>query len=284
MDGQTIQTFVNQTIDWVVKAVPNLVAAVFILIIGYLLASWISKLVARLLSSQSHIDQTLTPVIATILRSAILIVTFVAVLGQLGVQIASVLAVLGAAGLAIGLALQGTLSNIAAGLMLLWLRPFRAGDAIETKDTSGAVTEVGLFATTVRMADGSFHFVPNSSLWNTPIRNTTRNPTRRVEVVVGIDYGDDISKARDVLIKLMREDERVQKTPEPQVLVTGLTDKAVNLSLRCWAPSKDHFRVGADLTERAKIALDAAGIYAPYPRHVVRGPEEAATELEPAAV
>ncbi len=283
MDTVAFETFLIQSTDWVVKAVPNLLAALLLLVVGYLAAGWVSRMVARLLALRPHIDQTLTPVIATILRSAILIVTLIAVMGQLGIQIASVLAVLGAAGLAIGLALQGTLSNIAAGIMLLWLRPFRAGEGIETKDTAGTVTEIGLFATTVRTADGSYHFVPNSSLWNTPIRNTTRNPTRRVEVVIGIDYGDDISRARDVLLALMNEDARVLRLPEPAVVVSGLTDKAVNLTLRCWTSSADHGRVTADLTERAKISLDRAGLYAPYPRHVVRV-DDAPTELEPSPV
>lgn len=283
MDGTAFQTFISTAMAWVVTAVPNLVTAVLLLIAGYVVAGWLARLVTALLASRPQIDQTLTPVIATILRTGVIIVTIVAVLGQLGVQIASILAVLGAAGLAIGLALQGTLSNIAAGIMLLWLRPFRAGESIETKDTNGTVTEVGLFATTLKTGDGSFHFVPNSSLWNTPIRNTTRYATRRVDVVVGIDYGDDISKARDVLIAIMREDARVERVPEPQVLVSGLTDKAVNLTMRCWVPSRDHGRVSADLTERAKISLDKAGIYAPFPRHVVRD-SEPATELEPSPV
>ena len=283
MDGATFQTFISASIAWLVTAVPNLVTAVVLLVAGYFVAGWVAKLVTRLLGSRPNIDQTLTPVIATILKSGIIIVTVIAVLGQLGVQIASILAVLGAAGLAIGLALQGTLSNIAAGIMLLWLRPFRAGESIETKDTNGTVTEVGLFATTVRTGDGSFHFVPNSSLWNTPIRNTSRYATRRVEVIIGIDYGDDISRARDVLIGLMREDPRVERAPEPQVLVAGLTDKAVNLTMRCWVASKEHARVTADMTERAKIALDKAGMYAPFPRNVVRD-VDAATELEPSPV
>ena len=283
MDSAMFETFISTATAWLVTAVPNLVTAILLLVAGYLVAGWVSRLVSSLLASRPQIDQTLTPVIATILRGGIIIVTVIAVLGQLGVQIASILAVLGAAGLAIGLALQGTLSNIAAGIMLLWLRPFRAGENVETKDTNGTVTEVGLFATTVRTPDGAFHFVPNSSLWNTPIRNTTRNPTRRVEVVVGIDYGDDIARARDVLLGLMRGDARVNRTPEPAVLVSGLTDKAVNLTMRCWVASAEHGRVTADLTERAKIALDSAGMYAPFPRHVVKA-GEAPTELEPSPV
>lgn len=283
MDEVAVEAFLIQSTDWVVRAVPNLLAALLLLIGGYLVAGWVSSLATRMLAQRPHIDQTLTPVISTILRTGILIVTLIAVLGQLGVQIASILAVLGAAGLAIGLALQGTLSNIAAGIMLLWLRPFRAGETVETKDTAGTVTEIGLFATLIRTADGSYHFVPNSAMWNTPIRNTSRNATRRVEAVVGIDYGDDISNARDILLELMRNDERINDTPEPSVTVTGLTDKAVNLTLRCWTASANHGRVSADLTERAKIALDRAGLYAPFPRHVVRGADPA-TEMEPSSV
>ncbi len=283
MDSATFQAIVSQATDWFVKAVPNLVAAIALMAAGYLVAGWVSKAAARVLATRPHIDQTLTPVIATILRMAILIVTFVAALGQLGVQIASVLAVLGAAGLAIGLGLQGTLSNIAAGIMLLWLRPFRAGESIETATASGTVTEVGLFATTMRTADGSYHFVPNSSLWNTPIRNTSRNPVRRVEVVVSIDYGADIASARAVLLALMHDDARVKPHPAPQVRVSELTDKAVNVAMRCWASTAEHGQVKAELTERAKTAMDKAGLFAPFPRNVVR-PVEAATESASSSV
>jgi small conductance mechanosensitive channel len=191
------------------------------------------------------------------------------VLGQLGVQIASILAVLGAAGLAIGLALQGTLSNIAAGLMLLWLRPFRQGDFIDASGISGTVTEVGLFASTLRQANGVYHFVPNSDLWNTPIQNFSRNETRRLDITVGIDYSDNIATAREVLLKLAESDERIQKDPVPVVMVTELGDSSVNINLRCWSKTSDYWQTLWDLTEKAKVDIEAAGLSIPFPQRTV---------------
>ena len=199
----------------------------------------------------------------------ILIITIVAVLGQLGVQIASALAVLGAAGLAIGLALQGTLSNIAAGLMLLWLRPFRAGEYIDADGIGGTVTEVGLFATTLRTGEGVFHFVPNSALWNKPILNFARNATRRMDIAIGIDYGDDIAVARKALMDLAAADERVLKDPAPQVMVAALADSSVNLTLRCWAPTEVYWPALWSLTEGAKAAVERAGLSIPFPQTVI---------------
>ncbi len=259
MGEQEFEAFFIQATDWVVRAIPNLIAAILILVVGFILAGWLARVVTRILAGRRNLDQTLTPIIATLLRYFVLTVTFIAVLGQLGVQIASMLAVLGAAGLAIGLALQGTLSNIAAGIMLLGLRPFRAGEAIETGAVQGTVIEVGLFATTLRAPDGLFHFVPNSSLWNTPIKNLTRNAMRRIEVKFAMPEGTDIAAARKALLKIARADERIEKAPEPEVLVTGFGDKTIEFVLRAWARPTSHGRAAADLAERGRAALDVMG-------------------------
>ena len=270
MDQLQFQALALQISNWVVNAVPNLVAALVILAVGYFVASRLSRLVGAVMGTRAHVDQTLTPVVAAIIRYIILIITFIAVLGQLGVQIASMLALLGAAGLAIGLALQGTLSNIAAGLMLLWLRPFRAGDYIDASGIAGTVVEVGLFASTLRTADGVYHFSPNSDLWNKPILNYSRNPTRRIEVEISIDYGDDISVARKVLLDLASEDSRILASPEPVVRVEALADSSVNMMLRCWSSTADFWPVSWDLKERAKAAIEEAGLSIPYPQQVIR--------------
>lgn len=270
MDQLQFQALALQISNWVVNAVPNLVAALVILGVGYFVASKLSRLIVMVMGSRPSVDQTLTPVVAAIIRYIVLIITFIAVLGQLGVQIASMLALLGAAGLAIGLALQGTLSNIAAGLMLLWLRPFRAGDYIDASGIAGTVVEVGLFASTLRTADGVYHFSPNSDLWNKPILNYSRNPTRRVQVQISIDYEDDIATARSVLLDLAASDSRVLDDPKPVVMVEALADSGVNLTLRCWSSTADFWPVSWDLRERAKTAIEGAGLSIPYPQQVIR--------------
>lgn len=222
MNEAQIQALFYEMANWLVNAVPNLIGALLLLAAGYFISRWAANVVKRLMGVRTQVDQTLTPVLATFVRYVVMIIAVVAALGQLGVQIASVLAVLGAAGLAIGLALQGTLSNIAAGLMLLWLRPFRAGEYIDADGIAGTVVEVGLFASTLRTAEGIYRFAPNSDLWNKPILNYTRNPTRRLEFVVGIDYRDDIAKARDVLLTLARSDTRILSEPEPLVVISQI--------------------------------------------------------------
>jgi small conductance mechanosensitive channel len=258
MNAEQFQLFLLQITDWVVKAIPNFVAAIVILVVGWFAARTVSRVIRRLMSARHQADQTLTPVLANVARYGILTVVIVAALGQLGVQTASVLAVLGAAGLAIGLALQGTLSNIAAGLMLLWLRPFRAGETIEADGMAGTVEEIGLFATTMRTAEGIYRFVPNSALWNKPILNYARNGVRRLEVVVRIPRTDDEAAARRILLDAAAADARVQKVPAPEVAVAAFNDTAVDLALRAWTTTGDYGAAGRDLAERTRAALRSA--------------------------
>jgi small conductance mechanosensitive channel len=193
----------------------------------------------------------------------------VAALGQIGVQTTSILAAFGALAIAIGLAMQGTLSNIAAGIMLVWLRPFRVGDYIEAGSSAGIVMEVGLFATELRTFDGLFMFVPNSAIWNTPLKNHTRLPTRMVDLQFGVSYSDDIAKGLRVLLELGKSDPRVDAHPEPLVFVNELADSAVVLSLRVWTATDQYWPVRRQLTERGKAALEAAGLSIPFPQRDV---------------
>lgn len=255
MDQTSIQALFYGAANWLVNAIPNLIAAIFILVIGYFIARWVASLIRSVLSARPHVDQTLTPVIATMARYFIQIITFIAVLGQLGVQIASMLAVLGAAGLAIGLALQGTLSNIAAGLMLLWLRPFRAGDSIEAKDIKGTVTEVGLFASTLRTYDGLYYFVPNSSLWNTPIVNTSRNASRRVSVEFLIPKDEDLDRASQLLLDAANSEGKVLQDPKPRVLATAVGESNTTLALQFWTSPPDFLAARSTVIEKAKRDL-----------------------------
>jgi small conductance mechanosensitive channel len=248
---------------------PRLLAAAVIAVVGLILAHWAGRIVARLITRSNRIDTTFASVAGAVVRYGILIIVLIAALGQLGVQTTSLLAALGAAGLAIGLALQGTLSNIAAGIMLLWLRPFRTGEFIETVNVAGTVEEVSLFHTQIRTWDGIFKFVPNSQLWNVTLTNYSRNPTRLVIIDFGIAYEDDMAAARAVLMETATAHPDVMAVPAAEVVPLKLADSAVVLELRAWAPVAKFWAVRWDLTEAGKKNLDAAGISIPFPQRVV---------------
>ncbi len=262
-------TFVTQLSAWAALALPNFVSAILLLAIGWWIAGRAERGIAQLLDKTSRIDPTLRSVISSLVRYSILVLVAVAVLGQLGIQTTSILAALGAIGLAIGLAMQGTLSNIAAGMMLLWLRPFRVGDYVDTGNVAGTVKEVGLFASILHTWDGIFLFVPNSQLWNTKITNFSRLPTRLVDLKFGVAYGDDIAAGLNVLTQLAAADERVQAQPAPVVFVEELGDSAVVLALRVWTATPDYWNVRRDLTKRGKSELEAAGLSIPFPQRDV---------------
>ena len=255
---------------WVLTFVPRLAAAVAILLTGLFLAGWGSRLIRRLAARTAQIDATVQPILGTVVRYAILILFLIAALGQLGVQTTSLLAVLGAAGLAIGLALQGTLQNIAAGIMLIYLRPFGVGDYIETATVSGSVREIGLFVTQLETAEGLFFFVPNSALWNTPLKNYSRNPRRLMTILIGISYEADPAEARHVLLKMAEEDARILPDPAPQVSVEKYADGAITIAFRAWAPSSVFLDAQRTMTEEAKRRLQAAGIEIAFPQRVVQ--------------
>ncbi len=247
----------------------DLLAGAATLIFGWWLAGRARKLVLKGLNRVPAVDETLRPFFASIVRYAIIAITLVAVLARLGIQTTSIIAVLGAAGLAIGLALQGTLQNIAAGIMLLILRPFKVGDYIDAGGTAGTVDEIGLFTTDMTTFDGIYLSVPNSALWNTSILNYTRLPTRRLDIPVGIAYEDDVEKALSLLLEKLRTDSRVLADPEPQVMVTALGESAVDLNLRCWSLREDFWALRFDLNKNAKLWLDSAGISIPFPQRDV---------------
>ena len=247
----------------------NVISAIAILVVGLIVARWAANATRKALS-RPRFDATLALILSAIVRYFIIVVVLVAILSQFGVQTASIIAALGAAGLAIGLALQGTLSNIAAGVMLLFLRPFQVGDYIDAEGIGGTVDELGLFTTQLRTADGIYVSVPNSNIWNRQIMNYSRLPTRRVNIPIGISYSDDIAKAQEVLQTLMAGDDRILQTPEPQVLVTGLGESSVDLSVRCWTSTNDFWSVLWDLNKRSKELLEEAGITIPFPQRDLR--------------
>jgi small conductance mechanosensitive channel len=187
----------------------SLLGAILILIIGWIFANWAAKKVRKKAGESEKFDDTLVPVFGQVVRILILIVTVLAVLGQFGIQTASIIALLGAAGLAVGLALQGTLGNIASGIMILVLRPFKAGDVVDVGGTMGVVDEIGLFVTEMRSFDNIGIIMPNSQVWGSQIMNYSRFETRRVDMEFGIGYGDDMEKAMRLIREVLDEDERI---------------------------------------------------------------------------
>ena len=258
-----------QVLDWLMSIGRDALAAVVILTLGLWLSGRVASIINKGAKRSRHIDDTLRPFLSSLARYAILIVTIISVLARVGVQTTSIVAALGAMGLAVGLALQGTLQNISAGLMLLVLRPFQVGDYIDASGISGTVETIGLFSTEMTTYDGIYQAVPNVSLWNTSILNYSRLPTRRLDVPVGIAYEDDIEKAMALLLDHLQQDSRVMSEPAPQVLVTGLGESSVDLSLRCWTQRTDFWTLKFEFNKNAKLWLDTAGISIPFPQRDV---------------
>lgn len=281
---ENITSFAEIAWAWFVTFLPRLGTALLILILGLIAARYFARGVSNLVRRSGRVDPTILPVLRAVVRYTIAIIVLVAFLSQLGVQTASVLAALGAAGLAIGLALQGTLSNIAAGLMLLWLRPFRAGEYIDNGEVGGTVREVGLFATRLDTFDGNFRFVPNALLWAKPIINYSRNPTRMTNILIGVGYEADIERARNLLLDLIKSDARVLADPAPEVVVDALGESAVTLAMRAWIPNSSYWPAQRFLAQEAKAMLKRNGIEIALPQrvvHVIQEPEEKRTATEP---
>ena len=246
----------------------NILAGLGTIIIGFWLSSKSSSMVRKQMSTLQRVDKTLAPILASIIRYAGFILTLVVALGQFGVQTTSIIAVLGAAGLAIGLALQGTLSNVASGIMLLLLRPFSVGDWIETNSISGTVREIGLFATQIDTFDNIYITVPNSAIWSATIINNSRHQIRRMDLDIGIGYNSDLNKVEKALITLTK-DKRILSDPEPQFLVVDYADSAILVRLRLYAQYEDFFALNWDLKRRLKPLLDTHNIEIPFPQRVV---------------
>ncbi|MCH1559886.1 mechanosensitive ion channel family protein [Alphaproteobacteria bacterium] len=266
---EIISNLINSSIQIVVSYAGQVLGATIILIIGFYLAGKLSKLVRKKLGVFDKIDPLIVPIIGNIIRYGIIIITLIAVLGQFGVQTTSIIAVLGAAGLAIGLALQGTLSNVAAGVMLLLLRPFTTGDWVETGNVSGTIREVGLFTTIIDTFDNVYVSIPNSSIWNSTITNHSHYETRRIDVDIGIHYDTNLDLASEVLLKLAEDERVLDKPKKPQFLVMKYDDSAIVVRLRLYSHTKDWYAVYTDLMRKLKPALDEAGIQIPYPHRVI---------------
>lgn len=220
-------------------------------------------------------DAMLTSFLGSLLSALLRVLLLLSVAGMVGIETTSFIALIGAAGLAVGLALQGSLANFAGGVLILFLRPFRAGDYIEAQGIAGTVESIQIFHTILRTADNKVIILPNGALSNGSITNYSTKPTRRVDINVGIDYGDDIKKARAILLSLAAADERVLKDPAAVVYMTSLGDNSVNMSLRMWTKSADFWGVFFDIQEQMKEAFDREGISFPFPQRTLHMAQKA---------
>jgi len=246
----------------------NVVTAILIFFVG----KWVVNLVVSGLMKamqKGELDVTLRRFIGNLARMLLMLFVIIAAINQLGVQTASLIALLGAAGLAVGLALQGSLSNFAAGVLIVLFRPYKVGDWIEGGGISGAVEEVQILTTVLKTGDNKRVIVPNSQIMGTTITNYSANETRRVDLVVGVSYSDDLDKVRKELQDLVDTDERILKDPAVTIAVSELADSSVNFVLRPWVKTADYWAVYFDLTERVKKRFDEVGISIPFPQRDV---------------
>lgn len=247
----------------------DVLGAIVILVIGWIIAKWSTGAVRKALNKTGKVDETLCVFFGSFARYIVLAVTVMAVLSQFGIQTASLIAVFGAAGLAIGLALQGTLSNLAAGVMILLFRPFKIGDFVEAGGVAGTVKAINLFVTELATPDNVQILAPNGQVWGSAVRNYSHHSTRRVDLAVGIAYEDDIEVALKVLLDTVNADSRVHADPAAAAMVMELADSSVNFAVRVWCDASDYWDVKFDLTKALKLQLDAANISIPYPQRTV---------------
>ena len=242
--------------------------ALAVLVLGWIAAGAIAGLVRRRVNATPRIDPTLGNFLASVVKWVILAVVLVAVLGIFGIQATSLVAILGAASLAIGLALQGTLSDLAAGVMLVIFRPYKLGQYVDIGGTSGTVRDLTLFTTELVTPDNVQIIMPNGKAWGAIITNYSAHDTRRVDLTFGIDYGDDADTAMRIILETAQADARVLAEPEPWVRVTNLGDSSVDLTARLWCEAADYWDLKFTLTKAIKEAFDKGGISIPYPHQV----------------
>jgi small conductance mechanosensitive channel len=255
---QFIETYV---LPWGI----NIVMALAIFLIGKFIVKILVS-VSKKLMSKAKVDSILINFISSIIGTVLLLFVVVASLDQLGVNTTSLIALIGAAGLAIGLALQGTLQNLASGVMLIIFRPFNDGDFVEAAGVAGVVEQIGIFTTTMRTGDNREIIVPNGEVFGGTITNYSRRATRRVDMVFGIGYDDDLLQAKEIIGRILSEDDRILADPAPTIAVGELADSSVNFKVRPWCKTADYWGVYGDIHEKIKLRFDAEGISIPYPQ------------------
>ncbi len=264
MNPETLATLVETAI----AASTNVVLAAIILIVGLAIAGSVRKAIRNAAHKSERMDNTLGAFFGSLAYYGIMAMVVIAMMGTFGIPTTSFVATLGAASLAIGLALQGTLSNLAAGVMIILFRPYRLGDWVELAGVSGAVKEISLFTTVLATGDNKKIIIPNGKSWGDTITNYSANPTRRVDLVFSIDYGDDITKAQAVITEILSADGRVLDDPAVFTAVSAHGDSSVDILARAWCRTDDYWGVHFDAMKNVKEAFDKNGISIPYPHRV----------------
>jgi len=259
----------NNHSDDVFRFVKIVILAIIVLVAIKVFCMISKKLITRSFKRFEAMDESLSHATYTIVRTLIWVIGLLIILDLFGFNTASILTVLGAAGLAIGLAMKDSLSNIAAGIMLLILRPYKLGDYIDCGSVSGTIQQMGLFSTVLKTPDGLFVSAPNSVVFGTPIKNYSRNPTRRSDITVGIAYADSLPVAVQAMMDIMTHEEMVLKDPAPEVLVSELADSSVQLTLRYWTATENYWPAYWSIKSQLKPAIEAAGLNIPFPQRVV---------------
>lgn len=257
----------------------NVLGAIITLIVGIAAANWLSRMTTQALARADKIDPVFQPLAGKVVRVTVIVFTLIAVLNRFGVETTSLIALLGAAGLAIGLALQGTLSNVAAGVMILVFRPFKIGDAVKVDGDVYIIDQLGFFICKAHLPDGPAAFLPNSHIWGQTIINysVTDKDLRRIDEHYGIGYGDDIDAALAILKKIVADEPRILTEPAPLIIVDSLGDSAVNILFRVWTARADWWDTKLALVQRCKEGLEAGGISIPFPQrdiHLIAQPAQ----------
>nr|WP_319395557.1 mechanosensitive ion channel domain-containing protein [uncultured Desulfobacter sp.] len=269
-----VEKYIEMVTYWVTTYSLKIFAALLILVIGKWLARRMTNLISKLME-KNKIDITLVRFLDSIIYYTCMVVIVIAAAGQLGINTTSFLTIVGAAGLAIGLALKDSLSNFASGVMLVLFRPYRVDDYVDIGGVAGTVVGISLFTTELKTPDNQKVIVPNAGITSNIITNVTANPIRRVDLVIGIGYDDDIKKAKEVIQGVLAEEKRLLPAPEPLVAVSELADSSVNFVVRPWVKTAEYWSVYFALTENIKLAFDANGISIPYPQQDVHMYQEA---------
>lgn len=268
MDPQAVNALITTASGLISTWGLKVIGAIAVLFVGRMVAGWARRATSRSLE-RADLDASLIPFLSSLVYFLLLTFVVLAVLGLFGVPTASLVAVLGAASLAVGLAMQGTFSNFAAGVMLLIFRPFKVGDVVQIGGTTGAVKEIGVFSTVLDTPDNVRNIVPNSAVWGQTITNFTANPIRRVDMVFGVGYGDDLQVASDTMRSIVSAHPNVLPDPPPQVEVSALADSSVNFVVRPWVRTEDYWQVKFDLTRQLKEGLEGVGCSIPFPQRDV---------------
>jgi len=258
----------DQAMNYLIEFGPNVVMALLTLFIGL----WIIKLLGKGIErgmEAAKLEASLRKFLLSLSKIGLKILLFISVISMLGVEMTSFIALIGAAGLAVGLALQGSLGNFAGGVLILLFKPFKVGDFIDAQGYMGTVNAIQVFNTVLKTPDNKTIFIPNGNLSNGSLTNFSTENTRRVDWVFGIGYGDDLKKAKDILNELIKKDSRILNEPKSMVVVSELGDNSVNFTMRVWVNSSDYWGVFFDMQENVKLTFDAQGISIPFPQRDV---------------